>query len=166
MKCGIRTSAQIGGCRTARHRSSAPWPEGLGTGSHGTATTASPPPDKTAYAERLGTTSDPGAWFVTVTLAMHQRVGQAGFGAHTPPRLVAAFTAALADPKPVHRMDSGRSLATLDPDVAARRTTDVLAAYVADSLEERVHSLAARHTTSPTVPNSARQAPPRHGLSR
>ncbi|WP_347400502.1 DUF317 domain-containing protein [Streptomyces sp. BK239] len=61
----------------------------------------------------------------------HQKVWQARLGAHTPPHLVAAFTVALADPKPMHRTDSGRSLSTLDPDVDIRRTTDVLAVYVA-----------------------------------
>ncbi|MFJ4696362.1 DUF317 domain-containing protein [Streptomyces sp. NPDC088766] len=70
-------------------------------------------PDKTAYVERLGTPTDPEVWFVTVTLGMHQKVWQARFGAHTPPHLVTAFTAALGDPKPVHRTDSGRSLPTL-----------------------------------------------------
>jgi hypothetical protein len=79
-------------------------------------------PDKTAYVERLGTPTDPEAWFITVTLGMRQKVWQARFGAHTPPHLVTAFTAALGDPKPVHRTDSGRSLPTLDPISAGRPT--------------------------------------------
>ncbi|MFI1677397.1 DUF317 domain-containing protein [Streptomyces sp. NPDC020607] len=120
-------------------------------------------PDKTACVERLGTPADPAAWFVTVTRGTHQKVWQARFGAHTPPHLVAAFTAALADPKPVHR--SGRSLATLDPNVITRKTTDVLAVYVAGALEDRVRALAARHTTTPPVPIPSRQAPPSHGRS-
>lgn len=94
---------------------------------------------------------------------MHQKVWQARFGAHTPPHLVAAFTAALGDPKPLHRTDSGRSLPTLDPNVVTRKTTDVLAVYVAGALEDRVHSLAVRHTTTPTAPilsASAAQARP------
>ncbi|MEU0248374.1 DUF317 domain-containing protein [Streptomyces sp. NPDC006235] len=123
-------------------------------------------PDKTAYVERLGTPADPEAWFVAVTLGMHQNVWQARFGAHTPPHLVAAFTAALGDPKPVYRTDSGRSLPTLDPNVVIRRATDVLVVYVAGALEDRVHSLAARHTTTPTASIPSRPAPPRHGRSR
>ncbi|MFF4978509.1 DUF317 domain-containing protein [Streptomyces sp. NPDC001046] len=114
----------------------------------------------------MGAPADPEAWFVTVTLGMHQKVWQARFGAHTPPYLDAAFTAALGDPKPVHRTDSGRSLPTLDPNVVIRRTTDVLAVYLAGALEERVHSLAARHTTTPTASIPSRPAPPRHGRSR
>ncbi|MGW5650552.1 DUF317 domain-containing protein [Streptomyces humi] len=123
-------------------------------------------PDKTAYVERLGTPAGPGAWSVTVTLGTHQQIWQARFGAHTPPRLVAAFTAALADPKPVHRTDNGRHLPTLDPAVVTRQTTDVLAVYIASALEDRVHLLAARHTPTPTAPVPSRQAPPRHGRSR
>ncbi|MFD4954071.1 hypothetical protein [Streptomyces sp. NPDC058451] len=66
----------------------------------------------------------------------------------------------------MHRTDSGRSLPTLDPDIVTRKTTDVLAVYVAGALEDRVHSLAARHTTTPPVPIPSRQAPPRHDRSR
>ncbi|WP_406499096.1 DUF317 domain-containing protein [Streptomyces sp. NBC_01604] len=112
-------------------------------------------PDKTAYVERLGTPADPEAWFVTVTLGMHQTVWQARFGAHTPPHLVAA----IGDPKPVHRTDSGRSLPTLDPNVVIRRTTDVLAVYVAGALEDRVHSL------PPDTPPRRRPRSP-HGQRR
>ncbi|MFB7508820.1 DUF317 domain-containing protein [Streptomyces broussonetiae] len=110
----------------------------------------------------MGTSADPEAWFVTVTLGMHQTVWQARFGAHTPPHLVAA----LGDPKPVRRTDSRRSLSPLDANVVIRRTTDVLAVYVAGAREDRVHSLAARHTTTPTAPSPSRHAPPRHGRSR
>ncbi|WP_342751799.1 DUF317 domain-containing protein [Streptomyces cahuitamycinicus] len=124
------------------------------------------PPARPAYVERLGAPADPEARFVTVTLGMHQKVWQARFGAHTPPHLDAAFTAALGDPKQVHRTDSGRSLPTLDPNVVIRRTTDVLAVYLAGALEDRVHSLAARHTTTPTASIPSRPAPPRHGRSR
>lgn len=72
---------------------------------------------------------------------MRQKVWQARFGAHTPPHLVTAFTAALGDPKPVHRTDSGHSLPTLDPNVGIRRTTDVLAVYVAGALTAFTPSL-------------------------
>ncbi|KUL53169.1 DUF317 domain-containing protein [Streptomyces sp. NRRL S-1521] len=107
---------------------------------------------------------------------LSSQVWQARFGAHIPPPLVAAFTAALADPKPMHRTaphrtaphrtDSGRSLPTLDPDVVTRKTTDVLAALVAGALKDRVRSLAARHTATPAAPVPSRQAPPRHHRSR
>ncbi|MDI3418586.1 DUF317 domain-containing protein [Streptomyces luteolus] len=122
-------------------------------------------PDKTAYVERLGTPADPGAWFASVTLGTHE-VWQARFGAHTPPPLVAAFTDALADPKPVHRIDSGCSLPTLDPDVVTRQFIDVPAVYVAGALEDRVRSLAARHTATAPVAIPSPQAPPRHGRTR
>ncbi|WP_329295651.1 DUF317 domain-containing protein [Streptomyces pseudovenezuelae] len=123
-------------------------------------------PDKAAYVELLGTPDDPGACFVTVTLGLHQKVWQARFGAHTPARLVAAFTAALADPKPVLRMDSVRSFPTCDPNAVTRRTTDVLAVLVAGALEERVHSLCARHATPPASPNPSRQPPSKNSRSR
>ncbi|AZS87185.1 DUF317 domain-containing protein [Streptomyces griseoviridis] len=123
-------------------------------------------PDKTVHVERLGTPADPGAWFVTVTLGTHQKVWQARFGAHTPPYLVAAFTAALADPTPIHRIDSGRSLPTLDPDVVTRQFVEIPVVYVAGALEGRVRSLAARHTGAPPVPPALRQPPPRHDRSR
>ncbi|WP_308812095.1 DUF317 domain-containing protein [Streptomyces sp. A244] len=91
---------------------------------------------------------------------------QAQFGAHTPPHPCRRVHATLGDPKPVHRTDSGRSLPILDPNVVIRPTTDVLAAYVAGALEDRVHSLAARHTTTPTASIRSRPAPPRHDRSR
>ncbi|WP_405893303.1 DUF317 domain-containing protein [Streptomyces sp. NBC_01527] len=123
-------------------------------------------PDGTAYLQRLGSAEEPGAWFVTATLGPDRPVWQARFGAHTPARLVTAFTAALADPKPVPRIDSGRSLPTGDPNVVTRRTTDVLAVYVAGALEERVHSLAARHAAPPTSPIPSRQPPAKNNRSR
>ncbi|WP_319127291.1 SPDY domain-containing protein [Streptomyces europaeiscabiei] len=116
--------------------------------------------------ERLGTPDDPGAWFVTVTLGLHQKVWQARFGEHTPARLVTTFTAALADPAPVARTDSVRSLPTHDPNVVTRRTTDVLAVLVAGALEERVHNLAARQTVPPTKPMPSAPAPVKNGRSR
>ncbi|MFH8706543.1 DUF317 domain-containing protein [Streptomyces rubrogriseus] len=95
-------------------------------------------PDKTAYVERLGTPADPEAWFITVTLGMRQKVWQARFGAHTPPHLVTAFTAALGDPKPVPHRQRAQSA---DPRPDIRRTTDVLAVYVAGALTAFTPSL-------------------------
>ncbi|MER6424707.1 DUF317 domain-containing protein [Streptomyces sp. NPDC001137] len=123
-------------------------------------------PDKTAYIERLGTPADPEAWFVTVTLGMHQKVWQARFGEHTPPHVVAAFTSALADPKPVLRIDRGRSLPSLAPSVVTRQTTDVRTVYVAGALEERVQTLAARRVTAPRVSIPSRQQSARNTRSR
>ncbi|WP_258037959.1 MULTISPECIES: DUF317 domain-containing protein [unclassified Streptomyces] len=123
-------------------------------------------PDGTAYLQRLGSAEDPGAWFVTATLAPNRPVWQARFSEHTPTRLVAAFTAALADPKPVARTGSLRSLPTRDPQIITRRTTDVHAELLAGALEERVGSLAARHPAPPTSPVPSPQQPPRNHRSR
>ncbi|WP_435058200.1 DUF317 domain-containing protein [Streptomyces sp. bgisy060] len=123
-------------------------------------------PDESAYVERLGTLDAPGAWFVTVTLGFGQKVWEARFGAHTPSHLVAAFTTALADPKPVHRTDSGRSLPTLDPNLVTRRTTDVLAVHIASALEDRVQSLAARRASPSAIPSSPPLSPPKSGRHR
>ncbi|MEU8935991.1 DUF317 domain-containing protein [Streptomyces sp. NPDC048409] len=124
-------------------------------------------PDSTAYVERPGTPADPEAWFFTVTLGTRRKkVWQARLGAHTPPHLVAAFTAALADPKPLLRTGSGRSLPSLDPNIVTRKTTDVLAVLLAGALEDRVQSLAARRPTPPAVPTPVRQAQPKASRSR
>jgi hypothetical protein len=123
-------------------------------------------PDKTAYVERLGTRAAPGAWFVTVTLALNQPVWQARFDAHSPTHLITAFTAALADPQPVPRIGSGRSLPTRDPNLVTRQTTKVPAVYVDRALQERVYSLAARYTVPPASPIPARQPPAGNGRSR
>ncbi|MEU0119009.1 DUF317 domain-containing protein [Streptomyces bobili] len=123
-------------------------------------------PDRTAYIERLGRPGTPGAWSVTVTLGLNQKVWHARFSEHTPARLVTAFTAALADRAPVARTDSVHSLPTRDPSVVTRRTTDVLAVYVAGALEERVRTLAARRTSPPTGPVPSRQPPAKNSRSR
>ncbi|MFE9725943.1 DUF317 domain-containing protein [Streptomyces sp. NPDC005794] len=123
-------------------------------------------PDNTAFVSRLGSVEDPGAWFVTAALAQNRPVWQARFGEHTPARLVTAFTAALADPKPVHRIDSGRSIPTRDPNIVTRQTTDVRADLLAGALEERVRSLAARQATPPTSPAPSRQPPANKRRSR
>ncbi|MFE4212172.1 DUF317 domain-containing protein [Streptomyces sp. NPDC056844] len=123
-------------------------------------------PDDTAYLQRLGSTEEPGAWFVTTTLAPNRPVWQARFGEHTPTRLITAFTTALADPKPVARFDSVRSLPTRDPRIITRRTTDVRAELLAGALEERIRSLAARLPAPPTSPNPSPYPPPRNHRSR
>ncbi|WP_314220305.1 DUF317 domain-containing protein [Streptomyces zaehneri] len=131
---------------------------------HRTATTASLPPTRrrtsSGWEHRLIRKPDSSP----SPLGTHQKVWQARFSARTPPDLVASFTVALADPKLVHRTDSGRSLPALGPNVVTRKATDVLAVYVVGALEDRVHSPAARHTTTPTalIPSraSAAQARP------
>ncbi|MFD4575778.1 DUF317 domain-containing protein [Streptomyces sp. NPDC058417] len=124
-------------------------------------------PDGTAYVQRMGSAEEPGSWFVTATLGPDRRAWQARFGAHTPPHLVAAFTTALADPGPVYRTAGARSLPALNPHLVTRRYIDVPAVYVAAALEERVRSLAARHSATPAAPPPSRQAPaPQPGHSR
>ncbi|MEV7706627.1 DUF317 domain-containing protein [Streptomyces sp. NPDC088922] len=123
-------------------------------------------PDGTAYLQRLGSAEEQGAWFVTAALGPDRPVWQARFGEHTPDRLVTAFTAALADPKPVLRIDSGRSLPTRNPNIVTRQTTDVRAELLAGALEERVRSLAARQTAPPTSPAPSRQSPATKRRSR
>ncbi|MGP3756885.1 DUF317 domain-containing protein [Streptomyces sp. IBSNAI001] len=122
-------------------------------------------PDGTAYLQRLGSAQEPGAWFVTATLAPNRPVWQARFGEHTPTRLVTAFTTALADPKPVARIDSLRNLPTRNPQIITRRTTEVHAGLLAGALEERVRSLAARLPARPTSPAPS-PSPPRNNRSR
>ncbi|MFD3910081.1 DUF317 domain-containing protein [Streptomyces sp. NPDC058603] len=122
-------------------------------------------PDNTAFVKRLGSKEDPGAWFVTATLGPDRPVWQARFCEHTPPRLVAAFTTALADPRPVPRT-SLRSLPTCNPSIVTRKSLEVPAVYVASALDERVHSLAARRADPPASPSALRRPPPEHGRSR
>ncbi|MFE2587744.1 DUF317 domain-containing protein [Streptomyces anthocyanicus] len=122
-------------------------------------------PDGTAYVQRQGSADGPGAWFVTATLGPRP-VWQARFDAHTPDHLVAAFTTALADPKPALRTDSGRSLPTRNPNVVTRKTTDVLAVDIAGALEERVQTLTTRHPLPPANPMPPTPPPTRHGRSR
>ncbi len=114
-------------------------------------------PDGTARAERLGSAPEPGAWFVTATLEPYdQPLWQARFGEHTPPHLIAAFTAHLAKPDPVLRLGS-RSRLPRDPNVVTRHRRDVNAVVIAAALETRVQSLASRQTTSPA---SGKPEPP------
>ncbi|MFG3384027.1 DUF317 domain-containing protein [Streptomyces sp. NPDC047999] len=122
-------------------------------------------PDNKAYVERLGTPNAP-AWFVTVSLGIHQKVWQARFGEHTPAHLVTAFTTALADPRLVPRPHGSLGLPTRDPSIVTRQTTDVHAVHVASALEDRVQSLAARRTARPASPSCPPWSPPKSGRSR
>ncbi|MFD8550142.1 DUF317 domain-containing protein [Streptomyces fradiae] len=123
-------------------------------------------PDGTVHAQRLGSTEEPGAWFVTATLGRNRPVWQARFGEHTPAHLVTAFTTALADPRPVLRTHGSRGLPTRDPSIVTRQTTEVLAALVDSALKERVQSLAARRATPPAGPSSPPWPPPASGRIR
>ncbi|MFF8918312.1 DUF317 domain-containing protein [Streptomyces sp. NPDC015032] len=117
-------------------------------------------PDGTAYVERLGA----GPWFVTTTLGLGRMVWQARFDAHTPPHLLAAFSAALADPSPVPRADNPRSFPTRHPDLVTRR--EIPAVQIAAALEERVQAVAARRAHPATPPSALRRPVPRNGRSR
>lgn len=119
-------------------------------------------PDETAYVQRLGV-DEPGPWFVTTTLGQHRPVWQARFGEHTPPYLIAAFTAALVDPSPVPRTGS---LPARAPDLVTRSHREVPAVQVASALEERVQALAARRAGPATSPSALRPPIPRNGRSR
>ncbi|MER5202189.1 DUF317 domain-containing protein [Streptomyces sp. NPDC002825] len=123
-------------------------------------------PDGTAYVQRLGSTEEPGAWFVTATLGRDRPVWQARFGEHTPAHLVTAFTTALADPRPVPRTHGSLGLPTRDPSIVTRQTTDVHAVHVAYALEDRVESLAGRRTAPPASPSCPPWSPPKSGRSR
>ncbi|MFG3126802.1 DUF317 domain-containing protein [Streptomyces tendae] len=123
-------------------------------------------PEATADVPHSGTAQDPGAWFITATHGPNQPVWQARFGVRTPPHLIAAFTAALTDPKPVPRTNRWSSLPTHDPDVITCRPTDVPAVHVAGALENRVRSLAARCATPPPNPIPSRQPPTKNNRRR
>ncbi|BDH07226.1 DUF317 domain-containing protein [Streptomyces seoulensis] len=110
-------------------------------------------PHGTAYVQRLGSAENPGAWFAEATLDPDRRpIWQAHFDEHTPPHLVAAFTAALADPKPLWRPSSRRGVPARAERVVTRRSIDVRTSLVAAALEIRVQSLAARRSSSPAGP--------------
>ncbi|MFJ8794571.1 DUF317 domain-containing protein [Streptomyces sp. NPDC102462] len=122
-------------------------------------------PDGRAMVQRAGSAGD-GPWFATVTLPGPRWVWQARFDEHTPPHLITAFTAALADPSPVPRTGSPVSIPTRNPNLVTRTHRGVPTMQVASALEERVRALAARRTASPTHPSTPRQPPPNSGRSR
>lgn len=113
-------------------------------------------PDSTTVVERL----DGGPWFATTTLTGGRPVWQARFGENTPAHLITAFTAALADPSPVLRTDSPRSLPTRNPELITRTRREVPATEIASALEDRVRVLTARRAPrpapSPSTPPSPR----------
>ncbi|WP_323135946.1 hypothetical protein [Streptomyces sp. NBC_01669] len=77
-----------------------------------------------------------------------------------------AFTTALADTRPLARTGSPHRLPTLNPNLITRRSTEVPAVRVASALDERVRSLATRHTVPAPTQRPARQAPSAHGRIR
>jgi hypothetical protein len=121
-------------------------------------------PDGTAYVQQLdGEGNVP--WFVTAMLSESRPVWQARFGEHTPPHLIAAFTAALADPSPVARPHP-LSIPTRNPDLVSRKHRQVPAAQVASALEDRVRTLAARRAAPPATPRAPRRPPAHPGRAR
>ncbi|MFC4612891.1 DUF317 domain-containing protein [Streptomyces maoxianensis] len=122
-------------------------------------------PDGKALVQRMDS-EGAGHWFATATLTGPRLVWQARFGEHTPPHLIAAFTAALADPNPLPRTGSPLSIPTRNPNLVTRTHREMPAVQVASALEERVHALAARRPAPPASPSALRQPPPRNGRSR
>ncbi|MFF1420036.1 DUF317 domain-containing protein [Streptomyces sp. NPDC058280] len=120
-------------------------------------------PDGKAMLQRI---DDEGAWFATAALGESRPLWQARFGDHTPARLIAAFTAALADPHPVPRTGSPYSLPTRNPGLVTSTVREVPAVQVASALEERVHALAARRADPPASPSALRRPPTRNGRTR
>ncbi len=112
-------------------------------------------PDGTVRVEADTTT---GAWWVDTALRdFRALLWQAHFSEHTPPHLITAFTTALTDPRPVPRT-TGR-LPTRDPDLITLSTRDVPATQIADALEERIRSLAARPSGPPATSTHPPQRP-------
>jgi hypothetical protein len=124
-------------------------------------------PDGTAYVQRLGSVHKPGPWFVTAAIGPDRKpVWQARFGEPTPLHLVAAFTAALADPSPVMRTDSWRGLPTRNLDIVTRTRREVPAAQIASALEERIQALAARRPGPSATATPLRRPPGKNSRSR
>lgn len=121
-------------------------------------------PDSNAGVEHVVSRSTD-HWVATTAIG-DRTVWQARFSEHTPPRLITAFTTALADTRPVARTHDARSLPTLTPNLVTRRSTEVLTVLLASSLEERVRSLATRHAAPAPAQRPARQPPPTNGHSR
>ncbi len=110
-------------------------------------------PDGTARVEADEPT---GAWWVDIALRNYRTLlWQAHFSEHTPTHLITAFTAALADPRPVARaagLSSLPSLPTRDANLITVSRQEVPATQVASALPDRVRALAARRTAAPPEP--------------
>ncbi|WP_345616637.1 DUF317 domain-containing protein [Streptomyces ziwulingensis] len=120
-------------------------------------------PDRTARVEADWTS---GSWWVDTALRdFRSPQWQAHFSEHTPPHLITAFTAALADPRPVPRTADPSSLPTHDPDLITLSHREVPATQAAAALKDRIRSLAARRSGPPasTSPPQRPQAE-RHRL--
>ncbi|MEV0691237.1 DUF317 domain-containing protein [Streptomyces sp. NPDC050388] len=91
---------------------------------------------------------------------------QARFGEHTPTHLIAAFTAALADPSPLPRTSSPLSIPPRNPNLVTRTHRELPAVQIASALEERVHTLSTRRANPPASPSALRRPPARNGRSR
>lgn len=121
-------------------------------------------PDGTAVVQHVGSEGT-GHWVATATLPSRP-VWQARFGEHTPTRLIAAFTTALADPIPLPRTGSLLSTPTRNPNLVTRTHEEVPVVQVASALEERVHALAARRADPLARPSTLRRPPTNNGRSR
>ncbi|WP_240966017.1 DUF317 domain-containing protein [Streptomyces zingiberis] len=123
-------------------------------------------PDGTAHVEYcVSATSN--CWWATTTLSEPQGpVWQARFGEHTPPHLITAFAAALADPSPLPRTSNPFSIPGYGTKLIARTYRELPAVQVALALEERVHALAARRPAPPTAPPAPRRPPASPGPAR
>ncbi|MFF3501135.1 DUF317 domain-containing protein [Streptomyces sp. NPDC003247] len=114
-------------------------------------------PDGAALAELH---KSAGTWSVTTSLDnTHSSVWQARFGEHTPPHLIAAFTTALADPRPVPRTGTPLNIPTRNPDLITHSRREVPATQIATALEDRVRALSVRHTTAPPRTGTAHRSP-------
>ncbi|CAM5570051.1 DUF317 domain-containing protein [Streptomyces aurantiogriseus] len=123
-------------------------------------------PDGKAHVEHyVSATSD--CWWATTTLSETQGpVWQARFGEHAPPRLITAFTRALADPSPLPRTGSPLSIPAYGTKLITRTFRELPAAQVASALEGRVRSLAARRAAPQTNTPTPRRPPTGPGRTR
>ncbi|WP_328939229.1 DUF317 domain-containing protein [Streptomyces tauricus] len=90
-----------------------------------------------------------GPWWVDIALrSFRTLLWQAHFSEHTPAHLITAFTAALADLRPVPRTAGPASLATRDANLITVSRQKVPATQIASALPDRVRALAARHAAT------------------
>ncbi|NEA59395.1 DUF317 domain-containing protein [Streptomyces sp. SID13666] len=113
-------------------------------------------PDGLARAEHfVNSTTD--CWFVTTVLPQGP-LWEARFGTHTPPHLIAAFTAALADPTPVPRPTPAHGGSGRGTPLVIGTTQEMPVERVAFALEERVRALVSRRAI-PANPCAPQQPP-------